>query len=100
MPIIIYNNTKKVIIDTKISAPTQIILLSQSIYDHSTVSRDSKLSTSHSMSSMSAKPENSVQGRALMIHRNKHGGKFRSTASDIVLNNKKTLFAVGIEFLN
>ena len=32
-------------------------------------------------------------------HRNKHGGKFRSTASDMVLNNKKTLFAVGIEFL-
>ena len=34
-----------------------------------------------------------------MIHQNKHGGKFRSTASDIVLKNKKTLFAVGIEFL-
>ena len=34
-----------------------------------------------------------------MIHRNKHGRKLRSTASDIVLNNKKILFAVGIELL-
>ena len=29
----------------------------------------------------------------------KHGGKFRSTASDIFLKNNKTLFAVGIEFI-
>ena len=28
-----------------------------------------------------------------MIHRNKHGGKFRSTASDIVLKNKKTIIS-------
>ena len=27
---------------------------------------------------------------------NKYGGKFRSTASDIVLKNKKTFFAVGL----
>ena len=36
---------------------------------------------------------------SLMIHRKKHGGEFRSTARDIVLKNKKTLFSVGIEFL-
>ena len=34
-----------------------------------------------------------------MIHRNKHGVKFRSTESDIVLKNYKTLFAVVIELL-
>ena len=34
-----------------------------------------------------------------MIHRNKHGRKSRSTASDIVLKNDKTFFSVVIEFL-
>ena len=34
-----------------------------------------------------------------MIHENKHSGKFRSTESDIVLKNDKTLFAVRIDFL-
>ena len=54
--------TKKILINPNTTVPTQIILSLQAIYNHSTLSKNSKSSTSNSTSLMSVTPEKERRG--------------------------------------